>query len=218
MNIVILGDKFQKRMKSKGCVGLIKIDDKTNMLEHQYDILKNRFPKANIVYIYGFEEKKFEAYIDKKIFYYKDLVTIYNSSHLNQSSVFSLFMAKEYFNDNCLILFGDNPLKSSHINAFNENNGSQIFLTHKKENSLGCTLSENNYVVNIDYGLPNYLYDVFYLEHKHMSYLYNILNENNSYHNCFIFEIVNKIIDHPRMPRIKPFFVDKKNKTKSVIK
>ena len=39
MNIIVLGDKFQKRMKSKGCVGLIKINNKS-IIQLQHKTIK----------------------------------------------------------------------------------------------------------------------------------------------------------------------------------
>ena len=66
MNIIILGDKYQKRMKSRGCVGLIKYNNK-NIISHQYKTLHSIFPNANIIYVYGFDNKRFISYINKNI-------------------------------------------------------------------------------------------------------------------------------------------------------
>jgi hypothetical protein len=43
MNIIILGDKFQKRMKSKGCTALLDYNKKP-LFYYQYNIIRSIFP------------------------------------------------------------------------------------------------------------------------------------------------------------------------------
>ena len=62
MNCIILGDKFQKGMKSKGCSALLKINKKLNVLNNQYSVLKEIIPNINITYVYGFDGKRLLEY------------------------------------------------------------------------------------------------------------------------------------------------------------
>lgn len=208
MNFVILGDKFQKRMKSRGCVGLIKINNKT-IIQHQYKNIKSVFPEANIIYVYGFESKKFINFINKNPSLQTDIITINNPNYETTNSTLSLYLASQYLNDDCFITFGDNLLNSSVFHKFDQNNGSQVFINKKHKNKIGCIIN-NDTVENIAYDLDNYLSEIYYLSKEDCHILQNLI-DNAKYHNYFIFEILNKLIDQNRL--IKPFFINSKTST-----
>lgn len=191
MNVIIIGDKFQKGMKSKGCVGLININRST-IIHHQYKIIKNTFPQANIIYVYGFEGKKLVSFIDKN-YTYKDLTMIYNKCYESHNASYSLFLAKEFLNEECLLMFGDNILHSKTFNNFSNLRYSQVFINNKQKNKLGCIIN-NNKIENISYDLNNYLSGIYFLSKSHANTIKNLI-ENQIYHNFFIFEMVNKLID-----------------------
>ena len=205
MNFIILGDKFQKRMKSRGCVGLIKINNKT-ILQHQHKSIKSIFPEANIVYVHGFESKKFINFLSKSSCLQKEIITIHNPNYEINNSVYSLYLAKEYLSDDCFIMFGDNLLGNNIFDKFNRQNGSQIFINKKSKNKIGCVINENN-IENISYDLDNYLSEIYFLQKQDSESLKLLIN-NDKYHNYFIFEIFNKLIDQQK--NIKPFFINHK--------
>lgn len=207
MNIIILGDKFQKRMKSKGCVALIENKKKT-IIHNQYYTLKYIFPQANIIYVYGFEAKKFQNYIDKNYKEYPDLKIIYNPHYDNYNSSYSLSLASDCLDSDCLIMFGDIILNKNIFAKFNINNRSQIFLSYNKTYKLGCTIA-NGDLCNIDYDLNNYLYNIYYIQKIQSQNLKNMVN-NVNYYNCFVFELINKLIEENIS--IKPFFIDSKKR------
>lgn len=212
MNFIILGDKFQKRMKSRGCVGLIKLNNKA-ILQHQYKTIKAAFPSANIIYVYGFESKKFINFISK-ITPPIDIIPIHNSSFDEYNNAYSLSLVTEYLNDNCCIIFGDNILGPQLFQKFDINNGSQVFINKKNKSRLGCIINDNR-VENISYDLDNYLCDIYYLNKNHAQLLKKFIS-NNRYHNYFLFELINKIIDHSEI--IKPFFINSKHNSLSSYK
>jgi CTP:phosphocholine cytidylyltransferase-like protein len=207
MNIIILGDKFQKRMKSKGCVALIE-NNKKPVVHNQYHTLKHIFPQANIIYIYGFEAKKFQNYIDKNYKEYPDLKIIYNSHYDNYNSSYSLSLASDFLDSNCLIMFGDIVLNKNLFAKFNIDNNSQVFLSHNKTYKLGCTIADSG-LCNIDYDLNNYLYNIYYVQNIDGKNLKNIV-KNSNYYNCFVFELMNKLIEENII--IKPLFIDSKKR------
>lgn len=194
MNCIILGDKYQKRMKSRGCVGLIKIKHKP-IIEHQYTTIKNIFPLANIIYVYGFEHKRFSSFISKNQHTYKDIITIYNSNYDTKNNAYSLYLASKYLNDDCLILFGDHIFhKKTFLHFSRASAKSQVFINKKHKNKLGCIVNHNK-IENISYDLDNYLTEIYYLNKNHTSMIcQNLQNDMN--HNCFIFELINKLIDN----------------------
>lgn len=208
MNFIILGDKFQKRMKSKGSIGLIKIHGKS-ILEHQYKNIKTVYPKANIIYIYGFDKKKFLNFLDKQELIKKDIISIYNPNYETLNNVYSLSLANNYLNDNTFVLFGDNILSSQYLKRFNPlTNKNALFINTKLQNKLGCVINENC-IENISYDLDNYLAEVYYICKQDINIIKNLINEPK-YHNHFIFEIFNKLIDSNKV--INPFFLDIKVK------
>lgn len=203
MNFIILGDKFQKRMKSRGCVGLIDINNKT-IVQHQYENIKKVFPYANIVYVYGFEHKRFSNFIEKSSLK-NNINIIYNSNYSTYNHGYSLNLAKNFLNKDCFILFGDNIPNYRIFNNFQKHN-SQLFINKKQKNPIGCILSENK-ITNISYDLDNYLTDIYYLSQKH-SLLLQKLIANPKFYNYFIFELFNQLIDYNE--DFYPYFVNQK--------
>lgn len=205
MKIIILADKYQKRMKSRGCVGLIKLQNK-NILYHQYKLLKSKFPKADIIYVYGFDNKKLLSYIDKNENLYHDMVLVYNKRYEKYNNSFSLSLLDQYLDDDILLLFGDQTLSSINFNKFDPSNGSQVFIDNKSKSKLGCIIQKNK-IENICYDLDNKLSEVYFICKDHSSSLRNLVY-NPLYHNYFVFELINKMIDSNKI--FTPYFTNKK--------
>lgn len=202
MNIIILGDKYQKRMKSKGCVGLIKLYNK-NILTHQYKGLKTKFPNANIIYVYGFDNKRFVSYVNKNVLNYPNIKLIYNPNYDKYNNVYSLNLINDYLNQDCLILFGDYVIKNTTFTNFKRTNESQIFISSKTKTRLGCIIN-NNMIENISYDLDNYLSEIYFIS-KNQIEIFKSLVTNPAHHNYFIFEMLNKMIDINQ--KIIPYYI-----------
>lgn len=205
MNIIILADKYQKRMKSRGCVGLIKLQNK-NILYHQYKILTTKFPSSKIIYVYGFDNKRLLSYIDKNNHLYKQLIFVHNNMYDQYNNAYSLSLVKEYFDDDLLIMFGDKIITSSTFNRFSRNKFSQIFIDNHSQSKLGCII-DNNRIENICYDLDNTLSEIYFISQDQAIDLKNLVS-NPSFYNYFIFELVNKMIDSNKP--IIPYFINKK--------
>jgi choline kinase len=206
MNCIILGDKFQKRMKYRGCVGLININNKT-ILQHQYENIKRVFPYSEIIYVYGFEQKRFSNYIDRSLLK-NNITTIYNPNYNIYNHGYSLSLAKDYLNDDCFIMFGDHILNYRIFNNFQKNN-SQLFVNTKQKNTIGCIINDKK-ITNISYDLDNYLLDIYYLSKQHSILLQKLITNPRLY-NYFIFELFNQLIDYNQ--DLYPYFVNQKTKT-----
>lgn len=194
MNCVILGDKYQQGMKSKGCSGLIHINKKLNIISNQYKILKSIFKNIKILYIYGFDNKKFIDFIETSNM---DIRTKFNSQYNVYNHAFSLSLAKNCIdNDDLLIIDGYQKLHKNIFKKFDQTRGSTIFIKHNTElnrDDVGCIINKNN-VEHFSFDLNNNIYNIYYLEKKYVNALFEIL-EKNKYHNYFIFELFNKLID-----------------------
>lgn len=190
MNIIILGDKFQKRMKTKGCEALIKINKKT-ILEHQYNNIKKYINYDKIVYITGFESEKLYSYLDEDKTY-KDLVVINNTEYKKYNYAYTLYIAQDYLDNDCLIFFGENPLNKKICDKINKQKCSSILIDKQSKSNLGCII-DNNKIVNISYDLDNNVGNVYYIIKQDCEKLKNILNKKQN-HNRFLFEIMNLMI------------------------
>jgi choline kinase len=208
MNVIIIGDKFQKRMKSKGCVGLIKVNNKT-IIQQQYKIIKHSFPKCRIHYVYGFDGRKLCSFLNKNHGAYQDLNMIANHNYEKYNNAYSLYLANQYLTGDTIIMFGDNYLHQKSFQNFSDKSGSQIFINNKQKSKLGCVIM-NNKIENIAYDLDNYLPEIYFFNKETTRALKElIINTQN--HNNFIFELINKIIDMKQT--IRPFFADYKTPT-----
>jgi len=191
MNIVILGDKYQKGMKSRGCIGLLPYNNSNNLLQHQYRILSSIFPRCEIVYVYGFDQKRIYSFFKKNP--RKNLTPVFNRNHDLYNSCFSLSICKELFSDDVLIVHGGLKLTKKIFKKFNTDLGSQVFVNKKYHNDIGCII-ENKNIKNISFDLTNYIYDIYYISKNNIA-LFRELVIDKQNHNCFMFEIINKIID-----------------------
>jgi CTP:phosphocholine cytidylyltransferase-like protein len=192
MNIIILGDKYIKGMKSKGCVGLLKYNNK-HIIDNQYNILKKQFPTSKIIYVYGFDSKKLLAHIYKKS--YKDIQLLNNEEYDCKNTAYSLSLAKDFLEEETLIVSGSCNLQHILFKKFNPIK-SQIFVyanTQDKYNNIGCIINKNM-ICNISPELGNCLYDIYYFGKKESELLKKMVSQNK-YHNYFLFELINKIID-----------------------
>lgn len=205
MNIIIIGDKYQKGMKSKGCPALIKSKDYSSIIEHQYSILKNFFPNSKIVYIAGFEFKKIQFFLEDHKELAVDLVHNYN--YENYNDIYSLSLASKYFSSDVLITFGYNILKHSMFKHFNSDRGSQIFIDNTSNSNIGCVV-QNDTVSNITYDLPNSISHLYYLSKTDANRIRYYI-QDSKYQNYFLFEILNNLID--QNIKIHPHYTNNKS-------
>jgi len=195
MNIVILGDKFQKRMKSKGCVGLFKSGNDYLIIK-QYKMLKKIFPKAKIIYVYGFEHKKLLIALDEYPEIKQDIELVYNPDYDLYNYGASLHLVREYLNDDVIIMFGDAIIDKSLFVKFDlKQKTSQIIINNQSNNKLGCVVNQLK-IENIFYDLDNRIEEIYLLCKQDAMILINFLNsKSQAIKNMFIFEIINKLID-----------------------
>lgn len=192
MNIIILGDKYQKGMKSRGCPALIKISKTSNILQQQYKILHSLFPGSKIIYVSGFEHKKIQNFlIHNKL----PITLLYNDKYEEYNDTYSLSLASEYLNTKTIIIFGYHILQKKIFHKFHSGDESQIFVSNKSTtNSVGCTI-DNNKILNISFDLPHVLNNIYYLTKKDVEKLREYV-QNFNFRNYFLFEIMNKLIDN----------------------
>ncbi|NBU33437.1 hypothetical protein EBS40_02290 [bacterium] len=194
MTIIIIADSFNKGMKSQGCVGLLPFNKKTNLFQQQYNAIRSVYPKAKIVYIYGFEAKKFTYFI--RSFPSTNLATILNNKYNIYNHGYGLSLVRDYIveADECLVLLGYEPIQVSQIKNLYKLKRSAALISHNKTSNIGCIIQKDtNEITNIFYGLPNSINNIYFLKKPELNILANILNSNNAY-NMFLFETINAIL------------------------
>ena len=204
MNCIILGDKFQKGMKSKGCSALLKINKKLNVLNNQYSVLKEIIPNINITYVYGFDGKRLLEYYTNNAL---NISLVLNEKYNLHNQVFSLSLANHLFQDSVLVVDGYKQLNKKIFKKFDQDNGSQIFITNNinKDNYVpGCTAIDNK-IEYFSYDLDNNIANIYYFSKADASAIQNLLTQEK-YYNSFIFEILNRAIENGI--HFKPLIVD----------
>jgi CTP:phosphocholine cytidylyltransferase-like protein len=205
MNIIILGDKFQKRMKSKGCMGLFKIKNEYIIFQ-QYKAIKKIFPFAKIIYVYGFESKKLLAATFKNKRMLGDIDFVYNKDYNKYNYGNSLQIVKDTIVGNTIICFGDVLLPNLSFLKKNKEETSKVFVG-SGGSGLGCIIN-NSKIENIFYDLIHPIQDLYFICSKDTIILKKILdNKSPEIKNMFIFEIINKMID--KNVNFKPLILNK---------
>jgi choline kinase len=214
MNIIIFGDKYQKGMKSKGVTGLLKHNKAETIIDHQYKTLTKIFPSSKIIYVYGFDDKKFISHINKKKYTQKKLTTIYNPYYDTKNTGFNLRLVDEFLNDDILFMFGYSKLNLNLFKRFNRKMGSQIFIGNKNNYNVGCIIVDDT-ITNISPDLTHKLSDIFYISHSDIKILKNI-TKDKSKDNYFMFEIINQMIELGSI--IKPYQINANKKNVNYVK
>jgi hypothetical protein len=193
INIIILGDKYQKGKKSKGCPALIYQDKKT-ILEHQINSIDKIIPNNKITYVCGFENEKLKIFIEKNNLTNK-VSLIENKDYLKYNESYSLGLAIENItNANPILILSGYYIP--HINNFNsiDLSKSTIFIDTNKKTKLGCIINNDKIVENIFFDLENYIQDIYLIQKSGADRIKNLLS-TKMYNNAFLFEIINNLID-----------------------
>lgn len=206
MNCIILGDKYRNGMKSRGCSGLLRASGKETYLDQQYSILSSIFPESNILYVYGFDNKKFLEFINKSSL---RIDVIYNEYFNNYGEAFSLSLARERLSGgDTLVIDGYQKINKAMLKKIKLNKEySYVFVDKNKKHdseSVGSIINEDNFIESLSLDLNNIVQNIYYLNSSCSKTLYSILENKNNYNN-FMFELLNKLIDHGH--KIKPILV-----------
>lgn len=192
-SVIILGDKYQKGKKSKGCPGLI-YQDKQTIIEHQINNIKKIIPDCKISYVCGFDGEKLKSFIEKNNL--KDKINLIDNSKykvFNESYSLSLALSSIQINSNVLVLSGYYIPLSTHFHNIDFSR-STLFIDNNKKTKLGC-ITNNNIVENIFFDLDNYIQDIYLIKNKDIQIIKQLLESSDKYNNSFLFEIINNIID-----------------------
>lgn len=202
---IVIADKFKKGMKSQGCAGLLPYK-KSVLFQQQYSTIKSVFPKSNIVYVYGFDSKRFSSFMHNES-NHKDLICIPNKAYDRYGHGYSLSLCKDHIkaSDQCLILFGYDQIDKNLLSTIKKRSKHSLAIINRNSHSrLGCTIN-NDQVNHIFFDLANPVADVYFLMQPEVGKLLEVLDYSDKTYNLFLFEIINHIILHNGI--IKPVFI-----------
>lgn len=196
MITIIIADNFKKGMKSQGCVGLTPFKKKTNLLKQQLDVVNKIFPKTEIFYIYGFDSKRFNNYINnnKEVDHIK---YIYNDMYDSVGQSYGLSLIKDEIikHNECLLVLGYDPIKEEYLKSFKKSKVSCSITDHNNETKIGCVLDRSNIIQHIFFDLQNPVADLYLLKQKEINILSSVLRETDV-GTMFLFETINQIINN----------------------
>lgn len=182
-DIIIIGAKPIKGMKSLGAFSNIKIDKKHSILDCQLYNLKKKININNVIYVGGFQSTKIHR---------NDIIVVSNNEYENKNNSMSLKIGLNYLSaDYLFIIFNKILFNHKVFNRF-DYSSSYVFINDNELNNynIGCTIHDNK-IENLFYNLPNKICGMYALAKKELDILKNI----NITDNLFIFEIINNIIN-----------------------
>lgn len=189
VDIIILGSKPIKGMKSKGPISAIEVSGHNSILDYQ---IKNLYKKINVGEIFYIGGHGLSDLINNNK---HNVSLVPNTDYQNNNNGYGLKLAiNKSSADNILIIF--NKIIFSHqIFNFFDFTKSQIFVSDNVDYGIGSILDmTNNRVLNLFYNLDNKCCGIYYIAQQDMRYVRHIIDNNNC-DNLFIFEIINKSID-----------------------
>lgn len=195
MNIIILGDKYTKGMKSKGCQGLLKLNKKHTYIDHQIKTIFQYSNFAKIYYVYGLGDKKFLSYIvDRPIL--SDMVCVYNEQYDKKNETYGCFLCKDLCvnNQSILILNGNSKINTKKFKKLQKSQNSCVLsCDDMNEQHIGCVY-QNHKIENIGFDLSNQIDNIYYIQQQDTRKFWQLVGDCKN-HNRFIFEIINMMID-----------------------
>lgn len=182
VDIIVIGAKPIKGMKSLGAFSNIKIDKKHSILDSQIYNLRKKINVNNIIYVGGFQVSKIHN---------DDIIILSNDYYDQKNNGTSLKLALDHCkSDYIFILFNKTLFSHKIFNRF-DYSSSYVFINDAEINnySIGCTI-QNDKIENLFYNLPNKIGGLYGLSKTEI----NILKKIDIQDNWFIFEIMNHVI------------------------
>lgn len=183
-DVIILGAKPIKGMKSLGAFSNIKIDKQHNILDTQIFNLRKKINVKNIIYVSGFQGSKVDTN--------SDIIVLENSEYNSKNNGFSLKLALPYVTSDYVIIVFNKILFNHKIFNRLDYSHSSIFINNFNQNTynIGCVINNESKIENLFYNLPNKICGIYGLAKNEIE----ILKTININDNFFIFEIMNEIL------------------------
>ena len=194
-NIIIIGAKPIKGMRSVGAISNVPICGKRSVLDLQLQNLNKKFTCDNIVYVSGYMGDSIQEVNRKHSISY---INNTNYDTKNNAHSLRLTLPHLYKHDCTLILFSKILFNYHIFDNLNRKQTSAIFIDNNPKNlyKIGCNINTKSGTINnLFYGLNNRLCGIYFLRGKEHELLLKMLEDQHNIDNFFIFEIINAIIE-----------------------
>jgi choline kinase len=194
-NIIILGAKPIKGMRSVGAISNVPICGKRSILDLQIQNLKKKFTCDDIIYVGGYTGDSILEFNHKHPISY-----INNPKYDTKNNAHSLRLTLPHlYKHDCTLILFSKILFNYHIfDKLNRQRTSTIFIDNSTKNlyKIGCNINADSGTINnLFYGLDDRLCGIYFLRGKEHELLLKMLNDQHNIDNFFIFEIINAIIE-----------------------
>lgn len=206
-NTVIIINIFpDKKMKSLGNKGLIKLSNESLLIDHHINYFNNIFNKPDIYILGNFEFNKLDKHVTK----YHNVHHIFcdTNDETNIGGIIAPILSQIPTGSNVFITQSSILYFTKDKNNLNKNYSYVIGSSNNVCSGIGCIVNDNK-VINCCYDLPNQIYDALFLCHKDIVFINHILSQTKNIHKFFLFEILNTILDHSLLFKLNT--LDSKN-------
>lgn len=185
--IVIINSITDKKTKSIGNRCMIKMVNNTYLIDYYIQYFSKCFVKPNIIIIDSDECDNLNKYISTK---YNNIQYIYHKIEHNSNIGQSIALALNNINNADVFITSSNIVPHKNLKLSNKKTG----VISISSGNIGC-LCQNEKITHCFYTLDNPILDCFFINHKDLANIKDIINSNRV-HNYYLFEIINLLVDN----------------------
>jgi choline kinase len=193
LSIIIPAAGIGRRMKSYGPKPLIELSGFETVLSRQLRILRETFPKADIVVVVGYEAER----IIRTLPLGMRLKVVENERYDETNVLRSIGMGLRAINHtNVMVIYGDLVFNSEAV-TWATSNGSSLLVDTKgqiDEEEVGTTVVDGR-VTNLSYGLDTKWSQIMYLTGRELD-LFKRMAWNSDRRMWFGYEALNMVVDN----------------------
>lgn len=192
LSIIIPAAGISYKMKSYGAKSLLHIYDGRTILRRQLDIVRKKFPEADVFVVLGYQKDKVIKTLPRWV------RVIENTEYENTSIVRSISLALQAtITKKALVFFGDLIFNREALDIANLNKSAVAIDSngHMNDNEVDITISEDK-IVRFDYDLKtkNKFSQIFLLTNDEL-HKFKVKGSKAEKKRLMCHEILNEIID-----------------------
>lgn len=189
ISIIVLASNPSYRMKSYGPKSLIKINKNTTLLEYQFNVTKQKFPKSDFVVVTGPETDKIVRSKSREIRLIEN--QIYDSTNETEQVRLAL---NNIITNNALIIIGDIYFDFKTLLDIRCDQSSLIVDTSKmlSSNNVGITIIDKKATI-MGFGIQPIWGQMIYLTERELKY-FKLICDNRERAKTYLFESINVLL------------------------
>jgi hypothetical protein len=195
ITFILLAENYGYRMKSKGALSLVKINEKT-LLELQVQVISAVFNNFEIILCCGYDSKSVYDFIKNKLKSTNIRIVenqVYENSNCCETARIAI---NNTMNDKVVVMNGGLLITPEHLRAININNTCVLSQTQVKLEDFEIgVIQDKDIVQNMSLSIKDRKWlGLLYLNgEKNIKCFYDVVNSIN-FKNRFLFEAINEMI------------------------